>query len=1016
MKKLVILYENKDEFLKELIEKTKGCGFKVEIAKFADLTSSQLHQATAVVNALGEEYYESKLPMICDFIGNGGAFINLGGAPFSVPKDRDRRYPEVKKGLRALDIGDSFTKIPLSGEYELRLSENVGKNSPLRKNSPESEKTDILTAAYSGLYCLSHQLTAGRVKHADLTVLAELYDENGDIAAAPAVGIKYIGGGTVFLIAADAENLLDSPFITGVYRGIVEIASLGDASFILRSELPRYLPDEEPAIYIGGLNSQSKVALRFNISVCDQSGAEVFGYVLRGTITTKRFQLPKLPEGDYTVTVDLERNGESVYLRRTGFVVISDSALLDEVKKYERIKIDPEVSKTLCVQGGKPVLLHGTTYFVTDVWQNCFTDFNYYLCRRDLEILKRDGYNILRSGNWVRQTDFHGPDGKIETYSRRALQAYFLTAARNGLSVQFTLGHIALNDWDRSKCAIHNPENIAKVKNLVKSFAKLFGEYPNVMLDILNEPSYSYKGMWQRCLPSGDPYELSAWNRWLEKKYKTASALRIAWGENSKEIPELGNIPVPQRSDFGGAFDRTEHDRRSSAAADFWQFAQESFDNWLGMIRKEVGAIAPETVVIMGRDETLRVPMEQNGAANGHIDMVSWHQWHYDEQLHQEYMLNRIKNRVCCAQELGIYRFIDPRGSRRLSDENIRNDLERKLMFGFGNWIQWQSYSDPDRDELCENMLGVYRSDRSFTPAVPMIRELINAENSALAYMTDRDEEAFPIITLYPTSSHYSMYSQFALSALRKHIDILNRDLRLQSDLVPENLFDQKHKDIIGNPKLIIIPGAMRLSESCWQTVLEYVRGGASLLISGCVDENSYFEHTERIGKITRERTVFRPCRCYERITIDGSDYVCCFKEAAEYAEVENVLSVAAPEQLSVTVSKCGKGKIIYSPLPLELSSDGASAKALYRYAVSVSGAENTVYETPEGHEAVLIQAIKYSGCTEYTLINDGPDDDIELKDLRSGKSFKAHIPDGRSVKLWVSPEGETVAQYGLKD
>ena len=1008
MLKAVLLYDEKNSAFFSAMSSAKEAGFSVTAIKFSKASAEDLDGAAVAINAMGERYPEDKAGLVASYVFGGGVFINLGGAPLGVPVADGADDRETKKGVCALDLGDSFTKIPLSGKYRLEvLSENLGEGSPIVESAPKSEICGGFEAAYSGLYSLSHDAPEGRLKHADLTPIVGLYDD-GRLLAAPVVKIKYRSGGSVILFEYDLSggDPLASPLLRGVFVGLMKLSALGDAVFTLSTKYPRYDPAETPTAVIKDIFTADRRGLSFELTLLDSSGKKVFAESVRAVGRSRTVILPNLEKGFYRLCARAMRRNSTVCYRENGFIVATPDDILARVSGYERMTVDPSVSTDFFTRGGKPIPLHGTTYFVTDVWQNCFVDFNAALCINDLRQLRRDGFNILRSGNWVNQLDFYGPDGRITEYCRRALQVYFLLAAEQDFTVQFTLGHIALNNWDTSLCAVHNPKNLRKVKNLVSSFAELFGGYPNVMLDILNEPSYSRKGMWQRVIPSGDEFEKRAWNRWLKEKYVTVARLRSAWGENSAEIKSFGDIPVPSRQDFGGDFCRSERLRKYTAAADFWQFAQESYDNWLGVIRETVKKISPETVIIMGRDETLRVPQEQNGAAKGLLDAVNWHQWNRDGQLYQEYMLNRIRGHICCAQELGVYRYISPRGGRRLGDERVSAKLERKLMFGFGNWIQWQSFSDPDRDELCENMLGVYRSDRSETPAVEMMRKLISAENSAMKFIGRRDD-AFPIITLYPTCSHYSIYNQLALGGLRRHIDILSRGLRLQSDLVPENLFRDDFAEIIGRPKLIIIPAAMRLSEECLETALGYVKSGSTLLISGNIDEDEHFRTVGRISRLLGSEHRCRPIMTYEKAEICGREFTLDFKEATDYAEVENALTAAVSgEKIRPEISPLGKGKIIYFPLPTELARSDAAAKALYKFAADEAGVHNCVYSAENLGEEFFIHAIKYGGCVEYTLINEGADGTAEFTDLSSGRKISLFLPSSRSAKLWLGSGG----------
>ena len=994
----VLLYDGKTPALRSAEMAAEEAGYRVRPIRFSSLKRSDA-RADVIINCMGSRYFEDKAPIIAEYLKDGGAFINLGGAPFGIAVTDDGDCPETHKGILELDIGDSFTKVDIPSPAEIRvLADPLGADLPVCAGRLTEPALGI-SAAYSGLYSLSHQKKEGRQRHAELTPLAGIFDSDGDMLSALAVQIKYRDGGCAYLFTYDCEDPLAHETLRSVFIGALRLILLGEVLFAVRPEFPRYLPGETVKLSVGDIFTRTQKDLEFKVSVYDGAGNEVFS---RTAPQFKAVALPSLNGGDYTVEAKALRGGECVCRRVNGFVIISDEDLGRAVSSYPRMTVDAKISEDFFVQNGRPVMLHGTTYFVTDVWQNCFTDFNLARCRLDLDLLKNDGFNILRSGNWVNQVEFYGNDGSICEYSRRALQAYFLEAARHGFTVQFTLGHSILNDWDRSKCAIHNPSNLKKVKRLVRSFAELFGTFPNVMLDILNEPSYSYKGLWQRVIPSGDSYERKAWNAWLKKKYKNISDLRAAWGEPASSATGFGDLDVPERWDFDADFCRTEHLKNHARAADFFSFAQESYDGWLEIIRKEVKEISPETVIIMGRDETLRVPQEQNGAAKGLLDAVNWHQWNRDGQLFQEYLLNRVKGRICCAQELGVYRYIDPRGKRVLSDRQVCDRLERKLMMGFGNWIQWQSFSDPDRDELCENMLGIYRSDRSATPAVKMIRELIKKENSAADLIYGRDSEAFPIVTVYSTSSHYSLYNRAALSALRRHIDIIYRLNRLQCDVIPENLAEGGFEDMIGSPKLIIIPGAMRLTESCWENLLEYVRKGAALLISGCIDEDEHFMPTDRISEIFGGGFERRAVNSYEKIKIDGREYLLDFKEAADYADVANMLScVMRPEEAEVITKKYGRGKVIYCPLPVELSRNEDAAEALYRYAADAAGAENKVYKF-DGGKGMFVYAVKYSDAVMYTVINEGPDGEATLKDLATGKKVSLRLAAGKCERLWV--------------
>lgn len=739
-------------------------------------------------------------------------------------------------------------------------------------------------------------------------------------------------------------------------------------------------------------------------------------------------------EGEYEVRVRGLLKGVCQMRKKTGFYLVSEEKILEEMNHYPRMEVKPSVSADFCLRDGKPVCIHGTTYFVTDVYQKCFLHFNLAQCREDLALLQKDGFCVLRSGNWMLNVEFYGKGGSICEKARRALQAYFYCALKYGFTVQFTLGIITLNDWDHSRCAVHNPLNTKKVLRLVEAFAELFGKYTNVMLDIINEPSYSYAGQWKTCRPSGDPYERKAWVRWLRDRYKTISRVRRAWGENAVTLPDFASVDVPKERCFEGGLYRTEMEREYAMAADFWLFAQQSYVQWLTKVRSRIREKAPAMVVMMGRDESLRVPQEQDMILSGNMDMVCWHQWNKDAVIYVEYLLNRVKGHITCAQEMGIYRVEQMRGGKILSDERVACKLERKLLFGFSNWIIWQSFHNPDKEELCENMLGTYRSDRSETPAMPLVRQLIVSENRAAPYMTGRQEDAFPILTLYSTSSHYSVYGPQAVEALRNHIYLLNNCLRMQSDVVLEHLFDLKNREAIGRPRLIMVPGVMRMTGHCFEELLNYAKAGGCVLISGNVDEDEHFAKARRMGQgiwagygegesNSPQDTESRPAmvrnvRNFEKIWIGESCYTLDFRRNCDYGETENFLSASvsgdtySEDIFRVKVYLVGAGKVVYCPLPLELAENREAALALYRMAIKEAGITARVYEVQEDKEAVFIHAIVYKDCTSYTVVNEGPEEKIQIRDLRSNTAFHVRIPEGRGCKFWVGTDGELLEVY----
>jgi len=1030
MKRAVLIYdqETNKSLLEQAGEIAERAGYETRRLSAARLSPDKLREASIVLHCTEGRYREGTERYLSEFARTGGTLAVLGGNPFSVPSGA-AGLADMHKGIRAFGIGDTFHEVPHRGKCFFKM---------LRRNwnpyGKEEEPAEFVQPGrmYAGLYHLSHK-TEGRdmEKHAELLPLAGFFDEDGHMIAAPVVRVSYKKGGRLYFFTWEEENrnILSRPWAQEILEEICRATFAGFVSFEAQMAYARYLPGEEISLELYDIETVGRRQAEYVTEVIKRDSGLVV-YTHKALIGSRRYRLalPVTEEGEYEVWVRAYLNGSCQMIRRTGFYLISEEKILKAMSGFPRMKVNPDISADFCVQEGRPVCLHGTTYFVTDTYQKCFLHFNLSQCREDLALLQKDGFNVLRSGNWMLNVEFYGRDGAISKRARRALQAYFYCALQYGFTVQFTLGIITLNDWNHNLCAVHNPRNTKKVLCLADSFAGLFGQYTNVMLDIINEPSYSYTGQWKTCRPSGDPYERKAWIRWLRDRYGTISRVRQAWGENAVTVPDFASIDVPGERCYEGSHYRTEEEREYAMAADFWLFAQQSYNRWLSKVRDCVRRKAPDMVVMMGRDESLRVPEEQDMILAGNLDMVCWHQWNKDAVIYTEYLLNRVKGHITCAQELGIYRVEQMRGGKILSDERVAHKLERKLLFGFSNWIIWQSFHNPDKEELCENMLGTYRSDRGETPAMPLIRRLIAAENKAVPYMTGRQEDAFPVLTLYSTSSHYSIYGGQAVEALHNHIFLLNNCLRMQSDLIPEHLFDRKNEKAIGKPALIMLPGIMRLTEHCFSELLEYARSGGCVLISGTVDEDEHFARVRRMaGKnlshgLSGETEIVRNVTNFEKIEIGGKRFTLDFRRNCDYGDAENYLRAAVSEDtyregiFCVKTYSVGKGKMIYCPLPLELAEGREAALALYQLALKEAGIVREVYETEADKEAVFIHAIVYKDCTSYTVVNDGPKENIWIRDLRSRAEFQVRIPGGRGCKFWVGTDGELLEVYGMVD
>lgn len=993
-------------------------GIEVTCLSVENLTTDTLVPFDVLINAMDAFYPEEQLPLLVDFFHRGGHIINLHSTPFTISLVSGQTN---HRALRSFTVVDDFH--PIAGT-NASVSTWYGASSDLS-----------LTGLHGGVYHMCEQKDGKNIRVAYFEHLMDAFDESGDLLAAAILRIVTHNMGSMTLCNFDVAPFLKnmetpeaSAFIKNALLQTVRKCLAGTALLTVDAEVSRFLPEETKNIHISAapLTLSTGAAANLHISVYKENNAATTD--AENTLVYSTCEAVALPyetdiaptltdSGLYKIEAILttaDTDPVVITTNTTGILVLSTEELLQEVQNYHPLIIDESISTDYCVCDGEITAILGTTYFVTDVYRECFYNMNAWLCAKEMSQLKRDGFNVLRTGNWYFIPEFYNEDGSIGTRGRRAMETYFYLAAKQGFTVQFALGTVLLNQWDTSRSPIQDEGMRQMCMSLIRSFAESFKDFKNVQMDIVNEPSYSNRGAWSPGKPNMEAGELANYKVWLKKKYGTVQNLRSAWGETALVLNSFDDVTMPENHLFGRGLARTEQRMNHVMLNDFFCFAREEFSGWTKEIRSIVKEIAPDMVVTMGRDETLRIPEQQTEVLAGNIDMVCWHQWNYNSDIFTEYLMNRVRGKLCVAQELGMYKFDDIRSGKRFTDDEMIDKLNNKLVCAFGNFVQWQSHDDPFMWELSENSLGIYRADLSPTPSLQATRALVTAERNMQHFMKKRNYDAVKICTVYGTSYHFGVEHPFALQGMRNFTYAMFHEVKEQSDFMLEHLFKQENASAIGNPNLIILPGMQMLSMECWKELLAYVETGSTLLINGCIDKNNCFGAEAKIGTLDETYST-RHLRDFEKIEIDGTEYVLDFRRMVGYADVANLLDCGELGQPTASIKEYthGKGTILYCPYPLELSVNTDAMAACYRYAIGKAKAANSMFRLEHGTPAILLHAASYENCTVYTLMNEGPADSVTFTDLRSNNTFTVNLSTISSGKLWINERGELLQAYG---
>ena len=216
--------------------------------------------------------------------------------------------------------------------------------------------------------------------------------------------------------------------------------------------------------------------------------------------------------------------------------------------------------------------------------------------------------------------------------------------------------------------------------------------------------------------------------------------------------------------------------------------------------------------------------------------------------------------------------------------------------------------------------------------------------------------------------------------------------------------------ELLGNPKLIILPSPFELDEKTWQILLEKVKAGATLLVTGRFDEDAHFHPTGRQTEVGLE---YQPGLLTIRENIlkwpEGEARLSYGGDKTTYLD-----RAVLPDGSTWDEKTLGKGKILFTALPLEFNDNLQAVGDVYRYALKTAGVIPT-YSTTLQDSGILICPTQFPHATMYVLTSESDQREVSFRDQRSGKEFSGKLDPGRAALLLIGEDGSVLAAYDWK-
>ncbi len=983
-------------------------GHEVTALRVAELGRLTPADFDVFLNPYGSSFPKQAWPRLLDFFDAGGNWVNVGGVPFAVPVVSDgtgwRREVRQTAYHKVLGITQAFP---------------VGLSRPLSSVvSTEVASEPLVTGITADTaYALYYRLTSRREfpdedgsdgpREAVVEPLYSVVGSGDHPLAAPVVRIDRLEGrfaGGRWVLAN-----MNGSVSAAALRVMVNDAALGAHHLTVRPSHACYHAGERPELIVTlkSPGSRRSVRLPCRIEVFDDddrrvTAASTFALSADGFTAVGRTRLetpPVLRPGLYRVEATVSSGGRAgdsddrsgnrragsdawTLHANTGFWV-HDAELLAGGRPFStdghRLRRD-----------GEPYIVTGTSYMASNVHRRFLLEPNPWTWQLDFAEMRRAGVNMIRTGVWTGWKRYMPEPGEFDEAVLRALDAFLLTARKHDIPVIFTFFAFLPESWGGENPYL-DPEAVEAQKEFVTRIARRYRAMNDVIWDLINEPSFCSPGRLWLTRPNYDRHEQHAWRDWLRERYgaesddELASKLAELW----RTLPEEAlDLPRPEEFNDRNIFDGVH----PLKAMDYRLFANEMFARWARELAAALRAAGgSQQLVTVGQDEggTYERPSPWFHAPA--VDFTSNHTWWFNDDLLWDSIVTKTPGVPNLISETGVMFYEKINGSAWRTEEEARDLLERKLVIALATdtagFIEWIWNTNPYMPSDNEAAIGLLRVDGSAKPELEVLRNVAAFAAESLRDLGPREPE--PAMMVIPHSQMFSVRNH-ATAATRRAVRAMHYHCRVTMGAVGEYALDRLESD----PKLLVVPCPRILSDAAWRQTLAMTERGATLLVTGPID---FDEHWRPVARLERfgVQTELRPVAQDEALQLEGATLRLSYRGEA----MQRIETAALPDQphAQVVTFPVGRGRLIWSPHPVELAESTEPTVALYRYALEQAGIA-PIFALADDDPGLLVYPARYRDATLYAIVSErGSPTHVRVTDRKTGAVLERSLPSQRA-------------------
>ena len=979
----------------------------VDICGAGQLKAALEKEYDVFVNLHGSYFPYEAVEALFAFLRKGKGYLQIGGAPLTHMcryQEEDGSYLVGNAQMayhRKLNIHSILTV------SQKEVSEFVGNPEipvaePLKGCLTKSDTLNFVMTPTKDAYVEEEWGSVGSMDARILPLIRGM-NQKGQHISSPVVLIEnragaYRGGRWIFVNAELTQECLSD---AGAFLApLTAFVAAGCRELWVKPSFPLYYPGERPTVKLTaedlGSNKgtwKASVICRKDGSVLWEKTADLNGsYMDTAWLTAEEEAEPGFYELETTFTAE---DGE-VQKRWQGFHCYSKE-LLTQVKPVA-------CGKDYFIIDGVPTPIVGTTYMSSSVSRSFLHLPNVCEWLRDMQEMKENGINWIRTGMWCNHRTYMLEDGHFDEHILRAIDAFIQTAAMVNLHVTINFFTFVPEAFEGSHPYLDR-RSIDAQKRFIASVVARHKQTTNVDWDLINEPFTSDHPLQKR--KPEDVLEDQNFRKFMKDKYQDTFDMLDKLDLTVEDVPDFESLPLPVDEKINFEITDMAAAKNGIIWKDYLMFRMQMFENWAKEMREMIAEICPGQLVTAGQDEALHSQKPSNYFMEDQMDYTCQHSWWLMDDLAWDTRFGKSLEKPLLVQETGIMYTEAPNGQPRRSEQDLHDILEKKYAYAYGTRcagaIHWLWNTNYFMNNANESNIGAIRCDGSRKPEFMVYKDFADffGQVPGICSNVTEDEQ---IAVIYPFTNDFSN-RKFAEHATTHLTKLLTYELKLSFMGISEFHLEPLRKHPF---RVIFVPSAHHFDEKQFKELLHIVEEtGSTLIFTGPIARNEYFGYTDRAERYLG-KTALSPLTKYETVSYKDQEINLSFDRLYCCKAFKETASAGA----TVTVP-VGKGKLIWFGVPLELTADGKELAELYREVLTDCGVLPELTITGNHTEPLFVSAVRWEKGTLYTLVNESSDrKEITLSDSKTERKYRLTVPENGSFLFITDAQGKVLSVY----